>query len=89
MAERFELRTRHQFAGLIERRDRWILIRDQPGRRARFEQLTGLEWARQNHSLEAACRSGASEEGRRMIRCLIRSCRCHLAAAQTLAALRR
>ena len=26
MAERFELRTRYQFAGLIERRDRWILI---------------------------------------------------------------
>ena len=52
MAERFELRTRHQFAGLIERRDRWILIRDQPEARARFEQLTGSEWARQNHGLE-------------------------------------
>jgi len=53
VAERFELRTRHQFAGLIERRDRWILIRDQPESRARFEQLTGLEWARQNYGLES------------------------------------
>ena len=53
MAERFELRTRHQFAGLIERRDRWILIRDQPEPRARFEQLTGPEWARQNYGLES------------------------------------
>ena len=53
MAERFELRTRYQFAGLIERRDRWILIRDQPEPRARFEQLTGPEWARQNFALES------------------------------------
>ena len=53
MAEKFELRTRHQFAGLIERRDRWVLIRDQPESRARFEQLTGLEWARQSHDLDA------------------------------------
>ena len=52
MAEKFELRTRHQFAGLIERRDRWILIRDESEARARFEQLTGLEWARQSHGLE-------------------------------------
>lgn len=53
MAERFELRTRHQFAGLIERRDRWILIRNQPEPRSRFEQLTGSEWARQNYGLES------------------------------------
>ena len=53
MAEKFELRTRHQFAGLIERRDRWVLIRDEPEARARFEQLTGPEWARQNYGLES------------------------------------
>ena len=45
MAERFELRTRHQFAGLIERRDRWVRMREQPEARERFEELTGAEWA--------------------------------------------
>jgi len=52
VAERFELRTRHQFAGLIERRDRWVLMRDQPDARARFEQLTGLDWAQHNYGLD-------------------------------------
>ena len=53
MAEGFELRTRHQFAGLIERRDRWVLMRDHPDARARFEQLTGLDWAQHNYGLDA------------------------------------
>ena len=75
MAERFELRTRHQFAGLIERRDRWILIRDQPEARARFEQLTGLEWARQNHGLESLADEGSLLESQ---------LQCHIAAVQTV-----
>lgn len=53
MAERFELRTRHQFAGLIERRDRWVCLKEQPEARARFDQLVGPDWARQNYGLDA------------------------------------
>ena len=53
MTEKFELRTRHQFAALMERRDRWVRIRNEPEARARFEHLAGPEWARQNLGLEA------------------------------------
>lgn len=53
MAERFELRTRHQFAALVERRDRWVLMRGQQEARARFERLTGPDWAKENHALDA------------------------------------
>jgi fido (protein-threonine AMPylation protein) len=83
VAERFELRTRHQFAGLIERRDRWILIRDQPGPQARFEQLTGLEWARQNYGLESLA-SPAPRKNESLDSLHDSRLRQHIAAVQTL-----
>ena len=86
MAERFELRTRHQFAGLIERRDRWILIRDEPDPRSRFEQLTGPEWARQNYGLESlaetALRKDESQDSLHDLQL-----QHHIAAVQTLLSL--
>jgi Fic family protein len=84
VAERFELRTRHQFAGLIEKRDRWILIRDQPEPWARFEQLTGLEWARQNYSLESVADEALRKNESPDDWLLDSQLQCHLAAVQTL-----
>ena len=84
MAEKFELRTRHQFAGLIERRDRWVLMRDQPEPRARFEQLTGLEWARQNYSLESLAEAALRNRESPGDSLLESQLQCHLAAVQTL-----
>jgi len=84
VAEKFELRTRHQFAGLIERRDRWILTRDQPEPRARFEQLTGLEWARQNYSLESRAEAVLRKKVSPDDSLLDSQLQCHLAAVQTL-----
>lgn len=83
MAERFELRTRHQFAGLIERRDRWVRMRDQPEALARFEQLTGPDWARQNHDLDAVSDTvlwqAETPDASRASQL-----QCHFAAVQTL-----
>ncbi|MBM3804624.1 MAG: Fic family protein [Acidimicrobiia bacterium] len=83
MAERFELRTRHQFAGLIERRNRWLLLKNEPTARSRFEQLVGPEWARQSHALEAG-----SEEALWLAEPLdpmrARQVQSHVAAADTL-----
>jgi fido (protein-threonine AMPylation protein) len=84
VAERFELRTRHQFAGLIERRDRWILIRDQPESRARFEQLTGLEWAQQNYGLESLADPAIRKNEFSVDSLLDSQIRQHIAAVQTL-----
>jgi len=83
VAERFELRTRHQFTGLIERRDRWVVIKDQPESQTRFEQLTGPEWARQNYGLElvadAALRKSEAADPLRDPQL-----QCHIAAAQAV-----
>ncbi|MCI0423992.1 MAG: Fic family protein [Acidobacteria bacterium] len=83
MAEKFQLRTRHQFAGLIDKRDRWARMKDQAGARARFEQLTGPEWARQNCALDEICdpalwRAEVLDSSR------VLQLQCHIAATQTL-----
>lgn len=83
MAERFELRTRHQFAGLIERRDRWVLIKNQPDARARFEELTGPDWARQNYGLESLT-EGALRKGAPLEPLRDSQLQCHIAAVQVL-----
>ncbi len=83
MAERFELRTRHQFAGLIERRDRWVLMRDQPEARARFEQLTGPDWARQNCGLDAISEA-TLWQSETLDPSRASQLQCHIAAVQTL-----
>ena len=70
MSERFELRTRHQFASLIQKRDRWVLVKNQPEAWARFEQLTGPDWARETYALESVtdvC-EGGNRDHARMVR---------------------
>ena len=83
MAERFELRTRHQFAGLIERRDRWLLMRDHPDARARFEQLTGPDWAQQSYGLDAAS-DATLRQAATLYPSGVAKLQGHIAAAQTL-----
>ncbi|MSO23348.1 MAG: hypothetical protein EXQ58_08875 [Acidobacteria bacterium] len=83
MAERFELRTRHQFAGLIERRDRWVRMRDQSEAGARFEQLTGPDWARQNHGLDAVS-DATLWQAETLDPLRASQMQCHIAAVQTL-----
>jgi fido (protein-threonine AMPylation protein) len=84
VAERFELRTRHQFAGLIERRDRWVLMRGQPEARARFEQLTGAEWARQNYGLKSVADGGLQKSESLDDSLFDSQLERHIAAVQTL-----
>jgi Fic family protein len=52
MAGNIELRTKHQFAGLVERRDRLSVLKDDPGTQGRFAQLIGPKWARDNSALD-------------------------------------
>jgi Fic family protein len=53
MTERFQLKTRYQFAGIIEKRDRWRALRSEPAAKDRWERLLGPYWAKQNCALEA------------------------------------
>ena len=52
MAGDFELRTKYQFLGLIEKRNRLGTLKDDPSALHRFDHLVGIEWARQNCALE-------------------------------------
>src|SRR5207247_7599058 len=52
MAGNIELRTKYQFAGLIERRDRWNHLKQDPSAQQRFDQLIGPRWARDNCALD-------------------------------------
>jgi len=83
VAEKFELRTRHQFGGLIERRDRWVRMKDQPEARARFEQLTGPDWARQNYELDAIS-DATFWQTETLDPSRASQLQCHIAAVQTL-----
>lgn len=83
MAEPFELRTRHQFAGLIERRDRWVMMKHQPDARARFEQLVGSDWAQQNYGLELLA-DAALRKGEALDPFSASQQQCHIAAVQAL-----
>ena len=83
MPEKFELRTRHQFSGLIERRDRWLLMKNHPDARARFEQLTGLDWAKHNFGLDSSCDVALSEVAT-LHSSGVYKLQAHIAAVQTL-----
>ena len=52
MAGNIELRTKHQFAGLVERRDRLSVFKDDLGAQDRFAQLLGPRWARDNCAMD-------------------------------------
>lgn len=52
MAGNIELRTKYQFAGLIERRNRWERLKQDPSAQQRFGQLIGPQWARNNCALD-------------------------------------
>jgi Fic family protein len=52
MAGIIELRTKHQFAGLVERRDRLSDFKDDAGHQDRFTELIGPRWARENCVLD-------------------------------------
>lgn len=52
MSGKFELRTRQQFAGLIEKRDQWARIHTECAARKRFEHLVETSWARENCALD-------------------------------------
>ena len=52
MAGNIELRTKHQFAGLVERRDRSSVFKDDLGAQDRFAQLLGPRWARDNCAMD-------------------------------------
>jgi Fic family protein len=83
MAGKFELRTRHQFAGIVEKRNRWMGLRAQPAARDRWERLVGPYWARQNCALEEVSDAAAWQpevlDGRRTLQL-----QSHMASAQTL-----
>ena len=83
MAEKFELRTRHQFAALMERRDRFVRIRDEPEALARFEDLAGPKWARENLGLEASS-SDALWQAETLDLSRRVQLQSHIAAAQTI-----
>src|SRR5262245_19513910 len=83
MGGKFELKTRHQFAGLIEKRDQWANVQAEPAARDRFEQLIGLCWARQNCALDEISnpelwQAEVPDDSR------ARQLQGHMAAAQTL-----
>ena len=59
MPQDFELKTRSQFFSIIEKRDRWLLIRNQAAALERFEQLLGPEWALDNFALDECASSAA------------------------------
>lgn len=52
MGNRFELKTRRLFAGIIDQRDRWIGRQQSPGADGIFERLTGEVWAGHNCGLD-------------------------------------
>jgi len=52
MGGNFELRTKYQFLGLIEKRDRWDALKNDLSAQHRSEHLTGLQWALHNCALD-------------------------------------
>ena len=52
MTANIELKTRHQFARLIEKRERWNSLRYSSAAQERFGQLVGIHWATQNCALD-------------------------------------
>ena len=52
MPGNIELRTKHQFAGLLERRDRLALLKNDGDVQGQFTQLVGPTWARDNCALD-------------------------------------
>lgn len=83
MAGKFELRTRHQFAGIIEKRHRWEKLRNSPTARDRWDRFTGPYWARQNCALDEI--ANPSPWDSEVLDCSrTRELQCHMAAVQTL-----
>jgi Fic family protein len=52
MAGNIELRTKYQFAGLVEKRGWWNRLKQDPSALQRFCQLIGPEWAQHNCALD-------------------------------------
>jgi fido (protein-threonine AMPylation protein) len=81
--EKFELKTRRQFVEIIEKRDRWIRLRNQLAARDRWERLIGPYWARQNCGLdeifEPTFRQSEGSDRSRSVQL-----QSHIAAAQIL-----
>jgi Fic family protein len=63
MVGNFELRTKYQFAGLVERRDRLNGFRDDAGAQNRFAQLIGHTWARENCALDEVGKTSSWLQG--------------------------
>jgi Fic family protein len=83
MAGKFELKTRFQFAGIIEKRDRWSATRREPSARQRWKELTGPDWARQNCALDEI-RESDRWNSEVLDPDRARQLKCHMAAAQLL-----
>jgi Fic family protein len=83
MAEKFQLKTRYQFAGIIEKRDRWRALGSQVSARDRWERLLGPYWARQNCGLDAIANpnAGKSKDGDETLAAELER---HMAAADRL-----
>ncbi|MEW5978149.1 MAG: Fic family protein [Acidobacteriota bacterium] len=59
-----ELRTKHQFAPLVEAKSRWLKRKaDDPMAQARFKELTGIRWAIENCALDAVENPQAWKQG--------------------------
>ena len=61
MGKGFELKTRRQFAGIIDQRDRWKQRQNSAGAVPVFDRLTGDTWARNNCALEESGQTSKPE----------------------------
>ena len=61
MGNGFELKTRRQFAGIIDQRDRWKQRQNSAGAVPVFDRLTGDTWARNNCALEESGQTSKPE----------------------------
>ena len=61
MGKGFELKTRRQFAGIIDQRDRWKQRQNSAGAVPVFDRLTGDTWARNNCALEESGQTSSPE----------------------------
>jgi Fic family protein len=83
MAGDFELRTKHQFARLVERRERLRVLKESAALQARFAQLLGPIWARDSYALDEMTKSlGSFQQTGNGSKA--RQLRCHADAAQWL-----
>ena len=88
MGKGFELKTRRQFAGIIDQRDRWKQRQNSAGAVPVFDRLTGDTWARNNCALEESGQTSKPESeawqaaNQLQMECHLNACRWFLERAR-------